>query len=124
MLPAPEMLQVPPVGVLLNVVTELTHTAAVPAITEGTGCTVTVAVTQHPVPYAYVIIAVPAKTPVAIPVAEPIVATDVLLLLHVPPAVLLLKEVARPVQTVVVPVIAVRLLTVTTSVVRQPVLSV
>jgi hypothetical protein len=52
-----------------------------------------------------VIIAVPAATPVTTPV-ELMVATPVLLLLHVPPGVISDKLVVRPTQTLSVPVIA------------------
>jgi hypothetical protein len=49
--------------------------------------TVTCFVEKHNPPIVYVNTEVPAATPVAIPVVLPIVATDVLLLDHVPPAV-------------------------------------
>jgi hypothetical protein len=49
-------------------------------------------------------VAVPAATPVTTPV-EPTVATEVLLLLHVPPVTVSLKVVVDEVQTVAVPVI-------------------
>ena len=49
---------------------------------------------------------VPAATPDTMPVVEPIVATPVALLLHVPPAVLLASVIVRPTQTLVAPVIA------------------
>ena len=44
--------------------------------------------------------------PVSNPVAEPMVATDVLLLLHVPPVVASINVVVAPAQIVVAPVIA------------------
>ncbi len=47
----------------------------------------------------------PAVTPVAIPEADPIVATPVLPLLHVPPGVASPREVVNPTQTDSVPVI-------------------
>jgi len=50
-------------------------------------------------------VGLPAATPVAIPVEEPIVANELLLLVHVPPGVVELNIVVRPVQTVSVPVI-------------------
>lgn len=52
-------------------------------------------------------IAEPALTPVATPESEPIVATDVLLLVQLPPAGVAFKEVVKPEQTLNVPVIAV-----------------
>ena len=51
-------------------------------------------------------VAFPAAMPVTIPVAELIVATAVLVLLHVPHAVASDKFVVRPVHTLVTPVIA------------------
>lgn len=36
------LVQVPPVGVLLNVVVSPEHTVAVPVIDDGVGCTVTI----------------------------------------------------------------------------------
>lgn len=47
----------------------------------------------------------PADTPVTIPVNDPTVAKPVLLLVHVPPALVLLKAVVNPAHTLVVPVI-------------------
>lgn len=49
---------------------------------------------------------VPALTPVAMPLVEPIVATPVLPLLHVPPGTLLLSVVVAPWHTEVVPPMA------------------
>lgn len=49
---------------------------------------------------------VPPDTPVTIPVPDPTVAMDVLLLLHVPPVSGLAKVVIAPTQTVLEPVIA------------------
>lgn len=54
----------------------------------------------------YVIIVDPADKPLTIPVEESIVATEVLLLLHVPPDVELLKVVEPPTQRFVDPDIA------------------
>ena len=51
------------------------------------------------------IVVVPADTPVITP-ADPAIATEVLLLLHVPPAVALLSEVVNPAHTLVFPDIA------------------
>jgi hypothetical protein len=52
-------------------------------------------------------VVVPALTPDTTPVEDPIVATDVLLLVQVPPPVALLNAVVPPTHTVVVPVIGV-----------------
>ena len=50
-----------------------------------------------------VIVAVPADTPVTIPVAKPTVAMPVALLLHVPPAVASDNVMTEPTQTLVGP---------------------
>ena len=47
----------------------------------------------------------PAATPVTTPVAAPTVATDVVLLLQVPPAILLLSMMVAPAHTVEAPLI-------------------
>jgi hypothetical protein len=65
-------------------------------------------------------VAVPADTPVTIPVDEPTVATRSLLLIHVPPDIALLKVVVNPVQTPLVPVMAGGLIE-TVAVAKQPV---
>jgi hypothetical protein len=46
---------------------------------------------------------VPADTPVTTPVPEPIVADEVLPLVHVPPLAMLLNDVVLPAQTLSVP---------------------
>jgi len=53
-----------------------------------------------------VIVAVPAPTPVAVPVDEPIVATPLLLLLQVPPLTELVRVELLPTQADIVPPIA------------------
>jgi hypothetical protein len=65
---------------------------------------------------------VPAPIPVTMPDAEPMVATPVLLLVHVPPPVVLLSVVIVPAQIPVAPVIAAApVLMVTMVVAVQPV---
>jgi 4-amino-4-deoxy-L-arabinose transferase-like glycosyltransferase len=65
---------------------------------------------------------VPAAIPVAWPVAELTVALVMLLLLHVPPAVVLPSVTSEPVHTLVVPVIAATAaITVAVVVLLQPV---
>ena len=69
--------------------------------------------------------AVPANSPVTIPDDEPMMATVVLLLVHVPPAGVEFSVVVNPTQTVSVPVMFVGLaLIVTIAVLIQPVASV
>jgi hypothetical protein len=54
----------------------------------------------------YVIVVVPAATPVTLPVAAATVAVPVAAMAHVPPGVADDKSVLLPTQTAVVPVIA------------------
>ena len=66
--------------------------------------------------------ALPEATPFTIPVDGSTVATEVVLLVHVPPETVLLSVVAEPIQTEAVPVIVDgSAFTVTTVVVLQPV---
>ena len=94
------LLHVPPMVVLLTVVVSPAHTCSVPVMVAGSGFTVTVAVRIQPVPSEYVIVAVaavvlPVSTPLTVPVAST-VATAVLLLAQVPPAVVVLSTVVAP----------------------------
>ena len=54
----------------------------------------------------YVIMLVPADAPVTMPVPEPMVAWP-LLLLHVPPGVMSVKDVVKPTHTLATPFIVV-----------------
>ena len=56
-----------------------------PVIAAGVATTVTVLAAEQPVDSVYRIFVTPTVMPVAIPVAEPIVAIPVILLLHTPP---------------------------------------
>jgi len=75
-------------------------------VSVGAAFTVTPVVALQPVLSVNVIIAEPVATGVTIPVAVPIVATEVLLLLQVLLPDTSLNVVVDPVHTVVVPVIA------------------
>ena len=100
------LVHVPLLVTSLKPVVKPAQTVAVPAIADGTGLTVTTFVDLQPVRRVYVIVDVPEAAPVTTPVEEPIVATVVVLLAHVPPALTSLKPVVKPVQTVAVPDIA------------------
>ena len=96
-----------PDGVIsLKVIVDPKQTCVGPVIGAGYGLTVTVVSAMQPPGSVKVIVAVPALIllPVTIPV-ELTVATLTLLLLHVPPAVISLKEVVVPRQMLVLPVI-------------------
>ena len=79
------LLQAPPVDASLSVVVLPVHTRAVPVIVPGNAFTVTVATVKHPVGSVQVMVAVPTATPFTIPVADPTVAIEMLLLDHDPP---------------------------------------
>jgi hypothetical protein len=105
-------LHTPPVVELDSVVVDATQTEVIPVIgaTTGNALIVTVAVTELVQPFAfvyvYVIVLVPAVTPVTTPVIEFTVATAALLLVHTPPAVVLVNVDIEPSHNVVVPAIA------------------
>lgn len=79
------LVHVPPVGVLPSPILEPTQTDDGPVIAPGIGLTVTTIEAKHPDGIVYIIVTTPAETPVNIPESDPIVATDVLLLVHTPP---------------------------------------
>jgi hypothetical protein len=96
------------------------QTLLIPEIDVGKALTVTSLLAVQPADDVYIIFAVPDETPVTRP-EELTVATEVLLLLHVPPVVTSLKCVVRPMQTVAVPVMDDgTLLTVTDTVAEHP----
>ena len=103
--------QTPPAVALVSAVVEPAHTSVVPLIaaTTGIGLTVTVVVTdvEHQfVVTVYVIVVLPAATPVTTPVDALTVAVAVLDDVQTPPAVTSDKVVVEPSHTEVVPVIA------------------
>jgi hypothetical protein len=89
------LLHVPPDVGELSVIDAPTHIVPAPPIASGNGLTVIMAVMPQPAPGEYEIVAVAGEMPVWVPVSTPvvtsIVATEVLLLLHVPPGVTLLN---------------------------------
>lgn len=99
------LVHVPPAILLLNVVVWPTHTVGVPVITDGAAFTVNDVVREHPVLKVYVMVTVPAATPVTIPLVEPTVAVSKSLLLQVPPPVASVSVLVDPTQTFIVPVI-------------------
>ena len=95
------LLQLPPVNVLPSDVVAPAQMPSAPVMAGGAALTVTSAVAMSP-DTLYVMVAVPAAMPVTMPVADT-VAFAALLLLHVPPVVLSLKEVVEPTHTASVP---------------------
>ena len=84
----------PPVASVSNVV-EPSHKEKVPSIAVGCVFTVTTAVDVH-VPNVYVMVAVPTPAPVTMPVLPTTVATVVLPLVQVPPALESLRADVAP----------------------------
>jgi hypothetical protein len=111
---------VPPVVVELNDVVNPWHTASTPVIGFGFGFTVTTVVAIQPVLIVYVTVAVPVVDPVTTP---PTTVPWALLMLHVPPAGLPVKEIVAPTHTFsdVTGVTVGLLFTVTITDVRHPV---
>ena len=90
------LLHIPPGNVLFNVVVRPSHTTGAPVMAEGNGFIVTLVVTKQLKGEVYVVIAAPAATPPNTPVVAPIVATEVLLLVQVPPGVASLNVLVDP----------------------------
>jgi hypothetical protein len=115
------VLHTPPVDGSPSVIDEPTHVAIDPVIGAGNAFTVNIFDEIHPPMFTYLIVAVPAATAVTIPDVF-IVATAVLVLLHVPPASEELSADVEPAHAEIVPLItAGAAFTVTTDVVLQPV---
>jgi hypothetical protein len=95
-----------PLEMSLSDVVDVSHTLVVPVIAPGAAFMVIAFVTTQPDPVVYVIVAAPAATPVAEPVELFIIATSVLLELHVPPLVELVYVADVPAQKDVDPPIA------------------
>src|ERR1700722_15656701 len=77
---------VPPVIPSDSVVATPAHRLVAPVIAPGVGLTVRMAVRKPPPASVYVMVLVPADAPPATPEVNPMVATDVVPLTHVPPA--------------------------------------
>ena len=98
------LLHVPPEVKLESADVAPTQTKVAPSTPPGNALTVTTAVLAHPFVPVYNTTTVPAATPEIRPVAEPTVATEEFVLLHVPEGVVQFKDVIAPVHTLVVPV--------------------
>jgi hypothetical protein len=99
------LLHAPPAVASLRVVQVPAHIVVVPIIAAGDEVTVATIVAVQPPLMVYEITAVPAETPQSVPVL-PMVATDTLLLLQVPPGVASLSVVHRPVHNNGTPLMA------------------
>lgn len=115
-------LHVPPLAELVSALVAPSHTFGVPTIAAGVGLTVNGIVTKQPVGNVKEIFKEPAATPVTIPVPEPTVASEALLLLHVLLPEPFVKVVVNPTHTFgVPPITAGKGFTVAVTVVKQPV---
>jgi hypothetical protein len=100
------LLHVPPATASVRVIVEPMHTLEGPVILPAfDGLTVTVRVALQPPVNAYIIVDVPVATPETIPEPLPTVATDVLLLVQLPPAMASLNVIVDPAQTVAGPAV-------------------
>jgi hypothetical protein len=107
-------------GLLVRPAVVPAHADRVPPMV-GAALIVIVTDFAQPVGAVYTTFVVPPATPVTMPVDAPIVATDVLLLLQVPPVTVLPNVMAAPGQAVVAPVMAGgNALTVTITVAMEP----
>lgn len=98
------LVHVPPGVASVSGVVAPAHADESPLIPDM-GLTVTVVVVKHP-DSVYVIAGVPVAMPETTPEEEPTLASEVLLLVHVPPGKASPKAVVEPTHTLVVPVIA------------------
>ena len=98
------LLQLPPGVVLVSVAGIPRHRFVVPTIAAGKGLTVTVFVATHPMGSMYVMVVVPATTPVTRP-AELMVATAGFPELQLPPLVEFTYSIVPPSHTADAPAI-------------------
>src|SRR4051812_38608543 len=92
------LVHTPPKTVLVSVAVEPTHTVDGPPMALGDALTVTVLMAAQEPPVENVIVAVPDDKPYTMPLVMPTDATEVLLLLHVPPDEVSLKVAVEPEQ--------------------------
>ena len=116
------LLQVPPAVMSVNVIVCPVQATEEPVTGAANGgVTAILLVTVQPLSNVYDIVAEPEATPLTSPVAEPTVATAILLLVQVPPAVTSLNVVVALRHTDAAPVIAAGPeITETAVVVKQP----
>jgi len=105
---SPELLlvHVPPLVPSANVILDPVQTLVGPVIATGVVLTVSICVAIQPVGNVYVMLGVPAATPVTTPETEPTVAFVASLLLHTPPVVASARPTVVAVHSAVAPVMA------------------
>lgn len=97
------LVQLPPLVVQLSGVVCPVHNAVLPVMAAGEVLVEVVLYTAQLAPSEYVMVAVPALTPVTRPEDEPTVAKPVDPLVHTPPDMASVNEVLRPAHTLVAP---------------------
>ena len=95
--------QTPPIVASLSVAVAPAQTSVVPEIDPGEVLTEIVVVVAQPVSSEYEMTAVPEEIPETSPKTDPIVATDVLVLVQIPPAEASVNVMDDPMQTFVKP---------------------
>jgi hypothetical protein len=93
------LLHTPPVDDSVRMVFRPLHTVVVPINGAGSGLTVMVENLAQVVGKVYIMFGVPAATPVTTPVEGSTVARPVLLDVHIPPDIALVKLIVKPGQT-------------------------
>jgi hypothetical protein len=116
-------LHVPPPVASPSVVVAPTHRLIIPVTGAGIVSTISGLLMEQPVaPRVYMIVTVPAATPVTTPVDTPTLPIAGALLIHVPPGTTSVSVTADPTHTAPGPIIAAgNALTVTITVAAQPV---
>ena len=114
-----EDVQVPP-PVSVRLTEELIQTWLGPPMPEGDEITLNTIEAVQPEGSVYEMVVVPVVSALMMPEDEPMVATAVLLLLHVPPVVASASVAVAPTQADVGPVIGEKAFTVSTTEVKQP----
>ena len=99
------LVQVPPGVRSVSAVVEPTHTPSVPVIAGSDDVTVITTERVQPDGEVYITVEVPEATPLTTPVDDPTVATEVVLLLQVPPVVASVSVLVKPTHIDGVPVI-------------------
>jgi len=102
--PVALLLHEPPTVASFRVMSEPTQTLPGPVMGELALTAMVFVVMQLPI--AYVIVALPAVTPLIIPVEEPMEAKDGALLVHIPPLTASVNVVVAPLQTLDTPLMA------------------
>ena len=100
------LVHAPPAEISVKAIEAPVHTTDGPVMLAGNELTVATTVAKQPAAVVYVIVTVPVVNPFTIPLAEPTLALNGMLLVHVPPVIASLRVVVAPRHTPGFPVIA------------------